>query len=148
MKFEEKLYKLRKEKKISQNELAEILEVSRQAISKWEVGTSKPDMNHLILISNYFEVSLDYLLNEKIVDKKTITDTKKFSPERKIIHIRILVYIILCFTFLIIGNLMKSVGSTWIWFGWVISIDIFLVFTKRVIHFTNKIYERRRKRER
>ena len=47
MKFEEKLIKLRKEKLLSQEELGEKLDVTRQTISKWELGQSKPDMEKL-----------------------------------------------------------------------------------------------------
>ena len=51
----EKLYELRKEKKLSQEELAEKLNVARQTISKWENGTTVPDTNNLIEISKIFE---------------------------------------------------------------------------------------------
>ncbi len=64
MALSEKLYTLRKKSGLSQEQLAEKLEVSRQAISKWESGTSVPESDKLIVISNYFNVSLDYLLKE------------------------------------------------------------------------------------
>lgn len=64
MALSEKLYTLRRKSGLSQEQLAEQLSVSRQAISKWESGHSVPDSDKLILISNYFKVSLDYLLKE------------------------------------------------------------------------------------
>jgi transcriptional regulator with XRE-family HTH domain len=64
MKFHEKLYQLRKEQKMSQEDLAGIIGVSRQAVQKWEAGTSSPDMNNLIEISNYFGLSLDSLIKD------------------------------------------------------------------------------------
>lgn len=62
--FADKLRKLRDEVNISQEGLAEALAVSRQAIAKWEAGTSMPDIKHLVEISEYFQVSLDYLMKE------------------------------------------------------------------------------------
>ncbi len=64
MALSEKLYTLRKKSGLSQEQLAERLNVSRQAISKWESGASSPENDKLIAISNYFNVSLDYLMKE------------------------------------------------------------------------------------
>lgn len=60
----EKIYTLRRKNGLSQEQLAEIIGVSRQAISKWEGGLSVPDSEKLIAISEYFNVTLDYLLKE------------------------------------------------------------------------------------
>lgn len=65
MEFNYKLYNLRKQKGLSQEELANRLNVSRQTVSKWEVGDSTPDMEKLIAISDLFEVSLDELVMDK-----------------------------------------------------------------------------------
>ena len=65
MDFNNKLYELRKQKGFSQEELANRLNVSRQTISKWEVGESTPDMEKLVAISDLFEVSLDELVLDK-----------------------------------------------------------------------------------
>lgn len=62
MTFGERLYELRKNKNISQEELAELLEVSRQSISKWENDKAYPEMTRLLFMSEYFDVSLDYLM--------------------------------------------------------------------------------------
>ena len=61
----EKLYKLRKNSGLSQEQLAEKINVSRQAISKWESGTAVPESEKLVTISNYFGVSVDYLLKDE-----------------------------------------------------------------------------------
>jgi len=66
MEFNNKLYNLRKQKGFSQEELANRLNVSRQTVSKWEVGDSAPDMEKLIAISDLFEVSLDELVKDKV----------------------------------------------------------------------------------
>ena len=62
MALPEKLYVLRKKSGLSQEQLAEALNVSRQAISKWEGGSATPESDKLLALSNYFGVSLDYLL--------------------------------------------------------------------------------------
>ena len=65
MNFAEKLKELRKQKGISQEQLAEKIYVSRQAITKWESGNGIPDIENLIAISNLFNESLDSLLSEE-----------------------------------------------------------------------------------
>lgn len=66
MKFAEKLLNLRMDRGYSQEALAEELGVSRQAISKWELGTTLPETDKIIQISDFFGVSIDYLLKENI----------------------------------------------------------------------------------
>jgi len=70
MEFNNKLYELRKQKGLSQEELAGRLNVSRQTISKWEVGESAPDMDNLVSISELFGVSLDELVLDKTPEKE------------------------------------------------------------------------------
>lgn len=65
MKFHEKLVKLRKEKGLSQEDLAYQLHTSRQAVSKWESGQGYPDTEKLLMLGNVFEVSMDYLLKDQ-----------------------------------------------------------------------------------
>lgn len=66
MNFAEKLSNLRIQNGYSQEGLAEKLYVSRQAVSKWEVGTTLPETEKLIAISEFFNVSIDYLLKENV----------------------------------------------------------------------------------
>lgn len=81
MKFEQKLINLRKQKSLSQEELAERLNVTRQTISKWELGQSKPDMDKLIEISKLFEVGIEELINDTVSIGKEKKPAKK--KERK-----------------------------------------------------------------
>ena len=76
MEFHNKLYNLRKQKGLSQEELANRLNVSRQTISKWEVGDSTPDMEKLIAISDLFEISLDELVMDKVSTQMGETSSK------------------------------------------------------------------------
>ena len=64
MKLSDKLIELRKEKSWSQEDFAEKLDVSRQAISRWENGTALPDAQNILRISKLFNVTADYLLND------------------------------------------------------------------------------------
>ncbi|MDE5908426.1 MAG: helix-turn-helix domain-containing protein [Lachnospiraceae bacterium] len=64
MNFAEKLLKLRSQYGYSQEVLAEKLNVSRQAVSKWELGTTLPETDKVIAISDFFAVSTDYLLKD------------------------------------------------------------------------------------
>ena len=64
MKLSDKIIKLRKAKGWSQEDFAEKLNVSRQAVSRWENGTALPDANNILQLSKLFAVSADYLLNE------------------------------------------------------------------------------------
>ena len=66
MDFAQKLLNLRTQSGYSQEALAEKLNVSRQAISKWELGTTLPETEKVIAISDFFKVSLDYLLRGHI----------------------------------------------------------------------------------
>lgn len=62
----DKIIHLRKKYNMTQEELAEKLNVSRQSISKWEGSLSTPDLNKVIAMSNIFGVTTDYLLNDEI----------------------------------------------------------------------------------
>ena len=62
MNLNQKITQLRNDNNWSQEELAEKLNVSRQSVSKWESGQSKPDLDKIVVLSNIFDVSTDYLL--------------------------------------------------------------------------------------
>ena len=64
MKFNEKLLKLRKEKGLSQEELGMEMQVSRQTVSKWEAGQSYPDFTRLVMLSDFFDMTLDELVKD------------------------------------------------------------------------------------
>jgi len=89
MEFGLKLQGLRKEKGLSQEALAEMLNVSRQAVSKWETGEGYPEMEKLLLISDLFQISLDYLMKDSV--DESFEDSK--TDKRFINHSRIEEYI-------------------------------------------------------
>ena len=65
MTFGEKLFKLRKEKGLSQEQLAEQMNTTRQAVSKWENDQGFPETEKLMMLGNIFSVSIDYLLKSR-----------------------------------------------------------------------------------
>ena len=99
MKFYEKLIILRKKALLSQEELAEKFDVTRQTISKWELGQSKPDIDKLQMMSKLFEVDVNTLTNEDIsledkVETKEDKNNKKEDGDRKfILYILIIIFI-------------------------------------------------------
>lgn len=62
MELYERLAELRKRENLSQEKLAEMLNISRQAVSKWENGASSPDINNIIQLGKLYNVSTDYIL--------------------------------------------------------------------------------------
>ena len=78
MNLSAKLTSLRKQKGLTQMDLAEKLNVSRQAISRWEVGTAVPSTDNLKVLSELYGVTVDYLLND---------DTVPISEEREPISV-------------------------------------------------------------
>ena len=68
MKFGDNLRTLRRTRKISQEELAERVGVSRQSVSKWECGDAYPEMDNILKLCNIFHCKINNLVNEELVD--------------------------------------------------------------------------------
>jgi transcriptional regulator with XRE-family HTH domain len=81
MNFCEKLQMIRKSNNLSQEQLAEKLNVSRQAVSKWESGQGYPEIDKLIHLSNIFEISLDELLKKETIDNNA--KSTNITPQLK-----------------------------------------------------------------
>ena len=119
MKFEEKLSKLRKQNALSQEELAEKLNVSRQTISKWELGQTKPDSGKIQEIASLFNVSTDELLDETtgITQPQNQSNGKgEHKTMNTIIIIILVVGLIIAVGyigfFLFVGNTAKEIIGT------------------------------------
>lgn len=106
MTFAEKLVQLRKREGYTQEEVADRLEVSRQAISRWEMGTAVPDSSNLLQISKLFKVSADYLLND---DYESDDDLPKVQEVRNDNVNQILVYLIALEVMMLIMQFMAVV---------------------------------------
>lgn len=79
----EKLQQLRKSKGLSQEQLAAQIAVSRQAISKWELGEAMPDTDNVVQLSKVFNVSIDYLLNDEYESDMDIPVVKETQTKMK-----------------------------------------------------------------
>lgn len=75
MTFGKQLVKARKEKELTQEELAEELNLSRQTILRWEKNKVFPDISNLKAVASVLDVSFDYLLSETIASEKTVLTT-------------------------------------------------------------------------
>lgn len=84
MNFNEKLIKLRKERGLSQEELGAAVGVSRQTISKWELAQSYPDFQKLVLLSDYFKISLDTLVKD--IDVEDVRDKNLNEKQLSMIY--------------------------------------------------------------
>lgn len=112
MNFSEKLIQLRKKEGLSQEELSYKLNVTRQTISKWELGQTTPEMDKLSEISNFFGVSVDTLLNESeeisIEDKKVGSESSTNSNSKKVIIIVLSILLFLIIIGFILFKLFLS----------------------------------------
>ena len=87
MNLGDKIYQQRTEKKLSQGDLAEMLNVSRQSISKWENNTSIPDLDKIVKLSEIFDISLDELIKGKVPvnDQQQITNNQDIHVDSDVL---------------------------------------------------------------
>ena len=83
----EKIAMLRKRRNITQEQLAEILGVSRQSVSRWEMDQAFPETEKLIRLSGLFSCSIDFLLSEVLSGKNQIE--AEISPDNCAVFIRV-----------------------------------------------------------
>lgn len=87
MNFSEKLLTLRKAKDLTQEQLAEKLDVSRQSVSKWESGQATPDLDKIVEISAIFDVTTDYLLKSSEIDDLSVK-TEMLEKQQQMMLLR------------------------------------------------------------
>ena len=109
MELKEKLVDVRKKKGLSQAELAEAINVSRQAISRWEVGSAIPSADNLMWLSKFYEVSMDELMGVDTDDKQPTKKEQQITSKEPVFSNKIA--IILCVIVVFIGVV------AWILFG-------------------------------
>lgn len=107
MYFSENLIKLRKGKGWSQEDLADKLDISRQAVSKWEVGTSKPDIDNLMKLSKLFSKPIDELVNNKIVHTEAMSIAVKKRDFKHDLLLWLRGLIVLLIVLLVIDTIYK-----------------------------------------
>lgn len=118
MNLTEKLIYLRKKQGLTQVELAEKLDVSRQAVSKWESEVTVPSLDNLKTLGKFYGVSMDYLLNDELeqfeTSKKETTaqsDCSVWSANRMNKQ-RILAILLACFLLLTVSLMAKKLGQS------------------------------------
>lgn len=104
MKFGEKILSLRKKKGLSQEELGEKINVTRQTISNWELGETSPNLEQLKILSQELEISIDELLDNHTNNTLNKKNTRKHFSLLKVIVFLIIGIIILCIIKIIIKN--------------------------------------------
>lgn len=124
------ILKLRKEKHLSQEQLAEKINVTRQTISNWENGKFYPDIDSLVNLSKFFNVSLDVLLSydDKVLDY--LKDSTDIVKSNKNILYAVLLNILLIIAFIIVGIIFNESASI-----------IIIIFTVSIISFSFLFYQ-------
>ena len=118
----EKIKELRKARGLSQEELAEQINVSRQAVSKWELDLSLPDIDNIVQLSQLFGVSTDHLLtNKQDLPGNEATATRNEMYRHQVFAI--------CIGFCVIGLLF----SLTVWFTWQTLITVMIGVLLQVI---------------
>ena len=162
MNLGEKIYELRSENNMSQGDLADKLDVSRQSVSKWENNTAVPDLDKLIKLCDIFEISLDELTGrEKIERNIVLTETQKptITPNKVagfvFLGITLLGAIILLVTapmalYLCIPLLLCTIicfnvkKYAWYWCSWIIYLlmELYLGtgFAWEILHIINAVF--------
>lgn len=84
MNFSEKLFTLRKAKGLTQEQLAEQLDVSRQSVSKWESGQAAPELEKIVALSAIFDVTTDYLLKSSEIDDLSVKTEMLEKQQQKL----------------------------------------------------------------
>ena len=135
MTFAEKLVQLRKRDGYTQEELSERLEVSRQTISRWEMGTAVPDSSNLLQISKLFKVSADYLLND---DYESDDDLPKVMEVKNDNVNQIMMYLIVLEVMMLIMQFMAVVILNNVFFA-VLS---FIPFIAAIVGFEYAYYKK------
>jgi len=142
MNLQDKLVQLRKRNGMSQLELAETLDVSRQAISKWELGTAIPTLDNLVSISKLYGVSVDYLVNDDIISDFDTPAVKVVQAYYKLsyksILLRIVITVIVFAVALFAGIINHSVSTSLLFLlstGVIIVLYLFLHWLYRLVAF-------------
>ena len=117
MKLSDKIVGLRKSRGMSQEELAEKLNVSRQAVSRWEMGTAMPDATNILQLSKLFHVTADYLLNDEYQSDNDLPKVKEIKTDGVqqimifLVTLEVMVLILQFMTVIILQNVFFGVLS-------------------------------------
>ena len=105
MNFSEKIKKIRKSKNLTQEQFAEIIYVSRNAVAKWETNRGYPDIQNLITISEKFNISLDELVKEDSKIKNKIISDSLYKRWNYLVILYLLAIIIYILFFIFVHKI-------------------------------------------
>ena len=106
MKLSDKIVGLRKSRGMSQETLAEHLNVSRQAVSRWEMGTAMPDAANILRLSKLFHVTADYLLDDEYQSDSDLPGIKEGKSDG--VH-QIMVFLVVLEAMILILQFMTTI---------------------------------------
>ena len=129
MKIEDKLLKLRKEKRLSQEDVAEKLNVSRQTVSKWETGQSSPDLDKIIPLCELYEISSDELLTGKKYEEVIKEKKEQENMKAKGIGLSLVIYVLSIILFVFLISFSGPVIALGIFFLGVILATALFIYT-------------------
>ena len=122
MTIAEKIKQLRKDNSMTQEDLAEKLNVSRQTISKWETSVTIPDADNIVAISKLFNITTDELLDYRV---ETVQKKKQFIMDMAVLLFGIIGFIV--FAFLLMTNQIDETSSVITINGYGIAAILFLI---------------------
>ena len=127
-----RIQELRKKKNITQEELANVMNISRQAVSKWESNLSAPDIEKIIDLCEYFQVSADYLLMGKETSKKLEGSWIEFYPIGSLV-----IKLILMISLYFVADLINGLTGTIVYMVFVVLIYLLEKKLIRVLAYIN-----------
>lgn len=114
MELKEKLVDLRKKKGLSQAELAEAINVSRQTISRWEVGSAIPSADNLMWLSKFYVVSMDELMGVATDDKRPIDEGQQITSKKPVLPKKTAIGLCLIVVFIGVAVwIVFSINKSW-----------------------------------
>ena len=162
MNIGEKIYELRTEKNLSQGDLADRLDVSRQSVSKWENNTAVPDLDKLIKLCDVFEISLDELTGREKIERDIVlveAQKSKVTPNKVagfvflgITLLGAIIFLVtapmalyLCIPLLLCTIICFNVKKyAWYWCSWIVYLLMEMYigtgFSMEILHIVNTIF--------
>ena len=147
MDFSEKLLTLRKSRNLTQEELAEQLDVSRQSVSKWESGQAVPELDKIVALSRIFDVTTDYLLKPSEIDELSVRaemleqqqkelegEIQKGKARKSILLNCAAIYLIAAAVIMLIHQMQWEIDFLWnIFPGFTLPVIVLLIATASAI---------------
>ena len=143
MNIGEKIYNLRKKKNLSQEDLASVLNVSRQTISKWETGESNPDVDKIVPLCNFFEISTDEFLKGKDIVYERKLNKEKNKNKALTFSLCLVIFAIMIILTILLEEIEVSEGII----GSIIMFGITLIGVLLIYYFVGTAKEKKKDKE-